>query len=116
MTQEAISISSDGLSHTPETQIRNKLYEDDTGKLFGVLETDGRFFIHTQLYEPQKLSHIKHYKKILKGLEENLREHGLTKYYTMADSVSGFRFNELMGFKTNLEVWNDYLEVMVKEL
>lgn len=110
------STSSDGPSPSPETSIRKTLYEDYSGKLIGVLETDGRFFIHTQLYEPDKLSTYKHYKKVLSDLEEALHARGLERYYTMADSVEGFNFNTHMGFKTNLEVWNDTYEVMVKEI
>ena len=106
----------DGQSPTPATQIRNLIYEDETGKLFGVLEIDGRFFIHSILYAPEKLSVIKHYKNILHALEDQLRSRGVEKYYTMADSENGFRFNKLMGFETNLEVWDDIYEVMVKEL
>jgi hypothetical protein len=34
----------------------------------------------------------------------------------MADSLNGFRFNKMLGFEPAYEVWNDELEIMVKEL
>lgn len=98
------------------TPVRNLIYFDGSGALWGEIEVDGRFFIHSIMNEPEKLSTIKHYKKILAELEDQLRSRGLTEYYTMADSATGFRYNEILGFKTNLEVWNDEFEVMVKEL
>lgn len=105
----------DGPCRIPETQLRELLVDDWSGRLFGVLETDGRFYIHTQFFNPSK-AHFKHYKEILASLENMLRERGLTRYFTMAEDVKGFRFNKLMGFHTIYEVWNDQYEVMVKEL
>ena len=104
-----------GPSPFPETQIRKVIYEDEYLRCHGVWETDGRFFIHNDLYEPQKPSHIKHYKKFLEALEEQLRSKGFDKYYTFADSPNGFRYNTMMGFRSNLEVWDDIYEVMVKD-
>lgn len=106
----------DGRSPIQGTPIRNILYFDDTGTLYGDIEVDGRFFIHSILVDPYKVSNIKHYRDILAELETRLKEKGLTEYYTMAADANGFRFNELMGFKTAYEVWNDEFEVMVKEL
>lgn len=114
--QAPTSKSSDGPFLTPETQNRNLLYEDDTGRLFGVLDTDGRFYIHTELYQPGTPSVLKHYMGIMGLLENNLRERGVQQYYTMADSVSGFKFNEFMGFRTIYEVWNGVYEIMVKDI
>jgi hypothetical protein len=92
------------------------VYKDETGALYLVVEPDGRLFIHTELKAPGVPSVLKHYKQVLSDLEDGLRQRGITQYYTMADSVEGFRFNELMGFETNMEVWSDCLEIMVKEL
>jgi hypothetical protein len=92
------------------------LYNGPEGTLFGEIEVDGRFFIHSLIFNPGTPSGVRGCRRILSELEEQLRARGFERYYTMADSPSGFRFNELMGFKTNLEVWNNELEVMVKEL
>lgn len=106
----------DGRSPIVGTPRRNILYTGPEGLLIGELEVDGRFFIHGILLNPSKPSSIRAYRKILTEVEYQLRNRGFDRYYTMADSANGFRFNELMGFQTNLEVWNDTLEVMVKEL
>lgn len=105
----------DGPCLTPETQTRNVIVDNELGKLYGVLEIDGRFYIHTDFFQPDRAK-IKQYKETLNNLEDNLRDRGLKRYFTMADSVEGFRFNKLMGFNTIYEVWNDQYEVMVKEL
>lgn len=94
----------------------NKIFSDETGELYGVVESDGRFFIHSNLYFPSQLSTVKHYEDILWVLEQELKSKGLTEYYTMADSVSGFRFNEHMGFRTVYEVWDNKYEVMKKDI
>ena len=107
---------SDGRSPLVGTPHRNILYVGPEGILMGELEIDGRFFIHSMLNNPGTPSGIRGCKRVLHEVEEQLKLRGFERYYTMADSVSGFRFNELMGFRTNLEVWNDELEVMVKEL
>lgn len=98
------------------TQIRKKIYQDETGELYGVLEEDGRFFIHSTLYDPKKLSVLKHYIDILTALENELVSKGIHKYYTIADSHEGFNFCRAMGFDTNFEVWDNVYEVMVKEI
>lgn len=82
----------------------------------GLVEVDNRFFIHAELHEPTKPSVIKHYLWVLSELEQALKDKGLDKYYTLADSVDTFNYNKLMGFRTNLEVWNDEYEVMVKDI
>lgn len=86
---------------------------DETGKLLGLIESDGRFFIHAYLYEPKK---IQHYLDILEALEESLRMRGFETYYTLADSPQTFRYNQLMGFESNFEVWDNLFEVMKKDL
>jgi hypothetical protein len=119
MQSEAISTSSDGQFRTPETQIRKVIYEDELCRVHGVFETDGRFFFHSELTSPEKPSSIKHFKEVLKGIEESLEARGFEAIYTMADSPEGYRYNELFGFKSNLEVWtigDDKFEVMVKGL
>ena len=98
------------------TPIHNLLYFGPVGVLFGQIEVDGRFFIHSIINEPGKPSGVKGCREVLSALEDQLRLRGMTEYYTMADSPGGFRFNELMGFETNLEVWNDEFEIMVKRL
>ena len=93
------------------------LFCDPTiGILFGDVEVDGRFFIHSILVNPDRPSSVKRYRRVLDELEAQLRERGLDRYYTMADSESGFRFNQLVGFESNFEVWDDVYEVMVKEI
>lgn len=109
-------IYSDGQSPTVGTPIRNILYQGPEGLLIGVVEIDGRFFIHSVMLEPWKPSAVRTYREILAELEKGLRDRGFTQYFTMADSQSGFRYNEMLGFRTALEVWDDKYEVMVKDL
>lgn len=98
------------------TPIRKLIYQGPEGLLFGEIEVDGRFFIHSILHDPGSVSGFKACRRVIEALDEELRQLGLTEYYTMADSANGFKFNEKMGFRSNLEVWDDKYEVMVKEL
>lgn len=113
--QGKTSISSDGLSRIPETQIRKTIYKDDTTELIGVLDTDGRFYIHSILSNPNSTAQIRKNKDILANLEIELANRGINRYYTFADSPINFRYNEMMGFQTNLEVWDGAYEVMFKD-
>lgn len=109
-------IYSDGRSPIQATLTPNILYQGPEGQLYGVVEPDGRFFIHSVMLEPWKPSAVRTYREILAELEKGLRARGFTEYFTMADSQSGFRYNEMLGFRTFYEVWNDEYEVMVKDL
>jgi hypothetical protein len=98
------------------TPSRNILYRDDECVIIGEKEVDGRFFIHSILGDPSKPSSIRKYRNILDELGKQLKDRGYDSFYTMADSLNGFRFNKMLGFEPAYEVWNDELEIMVKEL
>ena len=106
----------DGQSPSAVTPTHKIIYEDEYGTCHGVLDYAGRFFVHNEFKDPSKIGDMRHYADVQAILEEQLRQHGLKRYFTMADSLENFRFCELFGFKTALEVWEDKYEIMVKEL
>ena len=116
MDAERTLTSWDGQSPSVETPIHKVIYEDEYGKCYGVLDYAGRFFVHNEFKDPSKVESIKHYKEVQAELEDQLRQRGLKRYFTMADSVENFKFCQMFGFQTALEVWEDKYEIMVKEL
>jgi hypothetical protein len=88
------------------------VYDGPEGRLHLVWD-NGRVFVHADINEPER---VHQYKEILSALESELINRGVRTYYTLADSPATFRYNSLFGFRSNLEVWDDVYEVMVKEI
>jgi hypothetical protein len=107
--------SLDGPSLLAAIQSRRIIYQDETGVLY-YSESPGRHWIGAVLEQPIHLSTIKHFKSIIAALSEELKSKGISELYTVVSSVRRFRFAELFGFETNLEVINNQYEVMRKEL
>lgn len=75
-----------------------------------------RVFVDTQLNGPFTLSTYKHWLKVQESLEKTLKSKGITRYYALVDSYLKFRWCEFVGMRSNLEVFDDVIEVMVKDI
>jgi hypothetical protein len=76
----------------------------------------GRLQMHCQYHVPIKPSILKWSKGILIQIELALQDKGVQEYWTVVDSVEGFRYCEFMGFHTTKETFLDKYEYMKKRL
>lgn len=105
----------DGQSLIRGTLHRNDVYVDDTGTL-GCFVVEDRVFAHVELNAEPTLENFKHWKNVLTEFELQLENRGISRYYAAVDSVEKFRWCEFLGMQSNLEVFGNKIEIMVKEL
>ena len=114
--EEKILISSDGKLRTPERLNLKVAYEGPEGKvtiaiIYGLVWIFARYDLDLRSRD-NLLATV----EVANAVFETLRSKGIKYVYCTADSVSAFKFNELLGFKSVNAVIHDKHEVMEKEL
>lgn len=91
------------------------MYEDDSGEISAYV-FNARLWGHVELFNmPPRLSDYKHWKEVLKEFELSLKSKGISRYYTLVDSESKFRWCKFLGMQSNYETLGNEIEVMVKD-
>lgn len=106
-----------GQSSTPEVPSPKLVYEDETGKVFLYYsEPESRLYLHADLPADPNLSTLKHWKKVLDEVEHGIVQRGINRLWTFAIDHKTFRFNKFVGFQSAYVVFNNYIELMYKDL
>lgn len=93
------------------------VYKDETGSVTLTEALEGHWFMGAELVDSKRtVGLIRHWLKVFRHIEYELKKRGLTEVYAVVSDQSRFNFAEFLGFVTTGMSFNNKYEVVRKEL